>query len=66
MWIKSHFFVPLAVPGGTGRFGFGQEFELSANAKKRDRVFCDFGFEHTDQALIFGVAPRGCVWAPAA
>jgi hypothetical protein len=51
---------------GTGRFGFGQEFELSANAKKRDRVFCDFGFEHTDQALIFGVAPRGCVWALAA
>ena len=43
--------------GGTGRFGFGQEFELSANTKKRDRVFCDLAFEHTDQALIFGVAP---------
>jgi hypothetical protein len=60
MWMKSHFFVPLAVPWGTGRFGSGQEFELSANAKKPDRVFCDLGFEHTDQALIFGVAPIPC------
>jgi hypothetical protein len=57
MWMKSHFFAPLAVPEGTGRFGSGQEFELSANAKKRDRVFCDLALEHTDQALIFGVAP---------
>jgi hypothetical protein len=49
--------LPWRCLGGTGRFGSGQEFELSANAKKRDRVFCDLGFEHTDQALIFGVAP---------
>jgi hypothetical protein len=57
MWMKSHFFVALAVAEGTGRFGSGQQFELSANAKKRDRMFCDLAFEHTDQGLIFGVAP---------
>jgi hypothetical protein len=57
MWMKSHFLLPLADPEGAGRFGSGQEFELSANAKKQDRVFCDLAFEHTGQALIFGVAP---------
>jgi hypothetical protein len=66
MWTRSHFFAPLAVPEGTGRFGSGQEFELSANAKKRDRVFCDLAFEHTDQTLIFDVTPRACAWALAA
>jgi hypothetical protein len=50
------FFAPLVVSEGTGRFGPSQDFELRANSKRRDRVFHDLAFEHTDRALIFGVA----------
>jgi hypothetical protein len=60
MWMSCHFFVPLAVARELGQFGSDQEYELSAmlrSSKKRDRAFCDLAFEHTDQALIFGVAP---------
>jgi hypothetical protein len=49
------FFAPLAVSEGTGRFGSGQDFELRANSKGRDRV-STISPEHTDRALIFGVA----------
>ena len=52
--------------GGTGRFGFGQEFELVQILQSETAFSATSASNYTDQALIFGVAPRGCVWVLAA